>query len=254
MARLRADGVSIVYISHFLEEVQRIADRYTVLRDGRTVGSGDVATTSVESMIEQMAGRRLEDFFPKVDHDPGEVILQLSELAGPRLPVTASLDLRRGELLGIFGLVGAGRTELLRGLFALDPVRRGEVRLAGVPAPGSTPRARLDAGIGLLSEDRKEEGLALGLSIARNTTLSKLGPFTRFGWIRGRERDAATSEPGSTAWRSAAAGRPSPCPTSRAATSRRWRSRASCTTTSTCCCSTSRRAASTWAPRSRSTA
>jgi ribose transport system ATP-binding protein len=191
--RLAAAGTAVVYISHFLEEVQRVAQRYTVLRDGRTVGTGEVPGTPVERYVELMAGRRLEEFFPHVDHQPGEVLLVLEQLGGEPLPRSASLQLRRGELLGVFGLVGAGRTEMLRALFALDPVRRGEVRLAGVPAPARSPRERLRQGLGLVSEDRKDEGLALGLSVAENATLSRLTPFVRGGWLRRGEQAAATS-------------------------------------------------------------
>jgi ribose transport system ATP-binding protein len=191
--RLAAGGTAVVYISHFLEEVQRVADRYTVLRDGRTVGTGAVAGTPVERYVELMAGRRLEEFFPHVDHEPGEVLLELERLGGEPLPRSASLQLRRGEILGVFGLVGAGRTEMLRALFALDPVQRGEVRLAGVAAPARSPRERLRQGLGLVSEDRKEEGLALGLSVAENATLSRLTPFVRGGWLRRGDQAAATS-------------------------------------------------------------
>jgi ribose transport system ATP-binding protein len=192
VARLAASGAAVVYISHFLEEVQRVAQRYTVLRDGRTVGSGEVQGTSVERLVELMAGRRLAELYPRAAREPGEVVLELRELAGVRLPRSASLALRRGEILGLFGLVGAGRTELLRALFALDPVRRGEVRVAGIAAPARSPRERLRQGLGLLSEDRKEEGLAVSMSLAENVTLSRLAPFARCGWIRrGSQASAA---------------------------------------------------------------
>ena len=181
---LREHGVAVVYISHFLEEVERIADRFTVLRDGRSVGAGVVAETPMERVIELMAGRKLEEFFPQVPHEPGELLLELDSLAGEPLPERASLKLRRGEIFGIAGLVGAGRTELLRALFALDPVRAGEVRMGGVSLARGCPRQRLNQGIGLVSEDRKEEGLALGLPIATNLTLSRLGPVAPGGVIR----------------------------------------------------------------------
>jgi len=189
--RLTGQGVAVIYISHFLEEVQEIGDRFTVLRDGETVGTGDVAGTSLDELVALMAGRSLDEFFPEVPHEPGEVILELEGLAGEVLPKDASLSLRRGEILGIAGLVGAGRTELLRALFTLDPVRSGEVRLRGAPAPACTPSERLSQGVGLLSEDRKGEGLALDLDLATNTTLSNMTPFAPGGWIRTRERDAA---------------------------------------------------------------
>lgn len=189
--RLTKEGVAVIYISHFLEEVQEIGDRFTVLRDGVTVGAGDVAGTSLDEIVSLMVGRSLDEFFPVVPHEPGEVLLELVGLAGEELPKEASLGLRRGEVLGIAGLVGAGRTELLRAVFALEPVRSGEVRLGGVAAPARSPRERLDQGIGLLSEDRKGEGLALDLDLATNVTLSHMAPFAPLGWIRSGARAAA---------------------------------------------------------------
>jgi len=194
IARLTERGVAVVYISHFLEEVQRVAQRFTVLRDGRTVSHGLVAETSLEDIIAAMIGRRLEEFFPHVPREPGEVLLGVSSLAGVRLPHDAGLELRRGEILGLAGLVGAGRTEFLRALFALDPVRQGEVRIAGVPAPARSPRERLAQGIGYSSEDRKGDGLLLDTSVTTNVTLSRLQPFVRRGWIRRREQTLAAED------------------------------------------------------------
>ncbi len=184
--RLRDQGVSVVYISHFLEEVKQVCDRFTVLRDGESVGSGVVAEVEIPELIQLMVGRELDEIYPVVPHEPGEVALRLDALAGERLPIDASLELRRGEILGIAGLVGAGRTELLRALFGLEPVSSGEVTVAGISATRARPGERLGQGIGLLSEDRKDEGLAVGLSIAENTTLSHLAPFTRFGVLSRR--------------------------------------------------------------------
>ena len=181
--RLREKGVSVVYISHFLEEVQRVADRFTVLRDGRTVATGSVADTTLGEIVAHMAGRRLEEAYPRVPHTAGEVVLELRGLAGDRMPRSVDMELRRGEIFGIAGLVGAGRTELLRALFGLDAVRSGEVKLAGVSGTAASPRGRLAQGMGLLSEDRKEEGLALGLSVADNVTLSNPRPFARLGFL-----------------------------------------------------------------------
>jgi ribose transport system ATP-binding protein len=171
--RLAEQGLSVLYISHFLEEVERIADGYTVLRDGRSVTSGRTAETTRSELVSAMAGRRVEELFPRSERQPGEVVLSVRELGGQRLPVSASLELRRGEVLGIAGLVGSGRTELLRAVFGLDRVRRGEIKVAAHAGPAS-PAARLAQGVGMLSEDRKHEGLAERLSIAENMTLSKL--------------------------------------------------------------------------------
>jgi ribose transport system ATP-binding protein len=154
--KLAKGGVGVVYISHFLDEIREIADRFTVLRDGRAGGSGRVSETPTETIIEMMVGRRLAELYPRIPRSPGAVVLR-----------HGAFDLRAGEVFGIAGLVGAGRTEFLRGLVA-----RGH-------------------GIGLLSEDRKGEGLALGLPIDVNVTLSKLGPVSRLGWISFAKRAAA---------------------------------------------------------------
>jgi len=198
ISRLRGRGVSIIYISHFLEEVRRVAERYTVLRDGRTVETAAVPRAEpgdapfIAHVVEAMAGRSLEAAFPHVPHEPGEVVLELDELSGSRLPDRASLSLCRGEILGIAGLVGAGRTELLRALFGLDPMRSGRVRVQNDWDHGRSPWDRLTHGVGLLSEDRAGEGLALGLSIAENLTLSK--PPARLGVVsRARQRAATES-------------------------------------------------------------
>jgi len=174
--RLRGQGHAIVYISHFLEEVKEISDRYCVLRDGRSVGQGITADASTGQIIALMVGRTVEDLYPRSQRTPGEVILEVSDLCGTadggRLR-SASLQLHRGEVLGIAGLVGAGRTQLLRALFGLDAVRSGRIRLGVVEGPASPHRRWLN-GMGMLSEDRKAEGLALGLSLADNVTLSNL--------------------------------------------------------------------------------
>jgi ribose transport system ATP-binding protein len=181
--RLRARQVSIIYISHALEELQRVADRYTVLRDGISVASGALADTTRAQLIEAMVGRPLAELFPARRTAPGETLLELTDVAGRVLPRAASLTLRRGEILGIAGLVGAGRSELLRALFGLEPVARGEIKVAGLVDHGLPPWTRLARGMGLLSEQRKEEGLALELSVADNLTLPALDACSRWGVI-----------------------------------------------------------------------
>jgi ribose transport system ATP-binding protein len=186
--RLRARGVTVIYISHALEELERIADRFTVLRDGRTVASGDMASTTRAQLIEAMVGRALDEAFPQVPHVPGEPILELSELGGRRLPHAASLSLRRGEIFGLAGLVGAGRTELLRALFGLDPVARGAIKIAGHSDHGEPPWVRIAQHVGFASEERKQEGLAVALSVADNLTLPKLGRCARWGLVSRSEQ------------------------------------------------------------------
>jgi ribose transport system ATP-binding protein len=186
--RLRQRGVTVVYISHFLEEVEAIADRLTVLRDGRAVGSGAAREFSRSRIIEFMVGRSLSEQYPTVPHALGEPVLRVMGLSGEELPRGADFTLHRGEILGIAGIVGAGRTELLRAIFGLDPVRRGEVVVKGFTGARTTPARRIAQGVGFLSEDRKQEGLALARSIADNVTLSRLGPYSRWGWLNLRRR------------------------------------------------------------------
>ena len=190
---LRDRGYAIVYISHVLDEVRRLADRFTVLRDGRIAGSGPIAGTSTDELVRLMVGRPVDQLYPRSRRAPGEPLLDVSTLAGERLPERASFTLRRGEILGLAGLVGAGRTELLRILFGLDPVRRGAIRL-GVWSGAASPVRRWAQGCGLLSEDRKTEGLAQRQSVADNLTLSRLtglGPAALV--LPGRQRAAAAA-------------------------------------------------------------
>jgi ribose transport system ATP-binding protein len=171
--RLREQGKSVIYISHFLEEVQEISDRYTVLRDGESVATGCTADTTADELARLMVGRQVDELYTRSPRSAGEVVLEVRELAGDAKPVSASLALRRGEVLGLAGLVGAGRSELLRAIFALDHVRAGSVRVGAYAGPGS-PLLRWRQGAGYLSEDRKSEGLALNLSLENNLTLPRL--------------------------------------------------------------------------------
>ncbi len=191
IGRLKQQGKAIVYISHFIEEVKRVADKVTVLRDGRAVGKSDVDAITIDEIVALMVGRQVEELYPRSGRQAGEVILEIEDLAGLEKPKSASLELHRGEVLGIAGLVGAGRTELLRSLFGLEPVRRGRIRLGVYTGPAS-PVRRWMQGAGLLSEDRKEEGLAVSLSVADNVTLSKLRGFGPFGLVLPSRQDKAT--------------------------------------------------------------
>jgi ribose transport system ATP-binding protein len=189
---LAEEGIAVLYISHFLEEVQAIASRFTILRDGATVGSGCVEQTDLSEMVRLMAGRRIDQLFARSSHEQGPVVLELDALGGDRYPQAASLELRRGEVFGVAGLVGAGRTELLRAIYGLGPIRKGKIRVKTWHGP-SRPEQRLRQGVGLLSEDRKGEGLAAGLSVAENLTLSRL-PVSRGGWLpRRRQHQIARS-------------------------------------------------------------
>ena len=195
--RLRDGGVSVIYISHFLEEVRQVADRFTVLRDGRVTGTGAVATTPTSRIIERMVGRALDEMFPRVPHERGGPALRLDGLSGDPAPIRVDLTLHRGEILGLAGLIGAGRTELVRTIFGLDPVRAGRITVAVAGSgwatdTGAPPHRRLAQGVGMLSEDRKAEGLALPMSLADNITLSRLGRVGRWGWLSpARQKQAA---------------------------------------------------------------
>ncbi|MBC7783897.1 MAG: sugar ABC transporter ATP-binding protein [Burkholderiales bacterium] len=165
-------GYSIIYISHFLEEVQALCSRFTVLRDGKTVGSGRVADTPSDRIIAMMVGREMKDLYPRSARRVGEIVLDATNMVSTRKSIVGRLELRRGEVLGIAGLVGAGRTELLRAIFGLDKSRGGVINLRGRTGSAS-PRLRWHQGAGMVSEDRKTEGLALSLDIASNLTLSR---------------------------------------------------------------------------------
>jgi ribose transport system ATP-binding protein len=191
IGRLKRQGKAIVYISHFIEEVKRVADRVTVLRDGRVVGSSDVDAITIDEIVALMVGRQVEELYPRSARQAGEVILEIEDLAGVEKPKSASLKLHRGEVLGIAGLVGAGRTELLRSMFGLEPVKRGRIRLGVYTGPAS-PVRRWMQGAGFLSEDRKEEGLAVSMSVADNVTLSKLKGFGPLGLVLPSRQDKAT--------------------------------------------------------------
>ncbi|HUS36989.1 MAG TPA: sugar ABC transporter ATP-binding protein [Verrucomicrobiae bacterium] len=191
--RLHERGVSIIYISHFLEECLRLASRFTVLRDGETVGSGEMKSGALPEIIRLMVGRDIKDVYPRVPHAIGEPVLEVRGLRGIKKPKSVDFTVRRGEILGIAGLVGAGRTEALRVLFGLDD-GSGEVKVHQKPAGRASPAVRLAEGIGLLSENRKEEGLMLNRTIADNLTLSKLRPCSSAGMVRaGRQQELTKS-------------------------------------------------------------
>ena len=190
ITRLRARGVSIIYISHFLEECRLIADRYTVLKDGETVGSGEMSGASLDHIVTLMTGREVKELYPRTAHPMGAVVLEVKAAASkPRLR-QATLQLRAGEIFGLGGLIGAGRTDLLRAIFGLDDLAAGEVCILGAPTRAVGPRNRWGQGVGFLSENRKEEGLMLNQTITDNLTLTKLGAFGRMGWINGGRQQA----------------------------------------------------------------
>ena len=191
--QLKSQGISVIYISHFLEEVRAIADTFTVLRDGRSVGSGEPKQTPTQKIIAMMVGRDVHDLYPRSKRTPGEELLRVEGLSGRAKPVSASLTLHRGEVVGIAGLIGAGRTEFLRALFGLDAVKRGLIRV-GVYEGDASPRRRWAQGMGLVSEDRKTEGLALALPIAHNITMSRLSGLGPMGLVLPSRQNEASKQ------------------------------------------------------------
>jgi ribose transport system ATP-binding protein len=191
--QLAQRGVSVIYISHFLEECQDIADRFTVLRDGESVASGAMAGASLDSIIHAMVGRELEDIYPPHRRTPGEVVFAVRGLAGDSKPTEVSLELRRGEVFGISGLVGAGRTEALRAMFGLDRVTDGTVHHLATNLTRRPVRLAWSHGVGMVSENRKEEGLMLDRSLADNLCLTLFRPFTTAGWISRRRQNEGTT-------------------------------------------------------------
>ncbi|MGH2985198.1 MAG: sugar ABC transporter ATP-binding protein [Solirubrobacterales bacterium] len=195
--RLTAEGVGVVYISHRLDEVGRIGDRVTVLTNGRTVASGLSAETSSDELVRHMVGRRVEQMFPERPRAEGDVVLEVSELT--RQPDVRSVSFRvhAGEVVGLGGLVGAGRTELLRLIYGLDRPDAGEVRVDGKRLPPLRPDKAIAAGLGFAPEDRKSQGLLLDWDLAKNVSIADLGSFVRRGLIdRRAERRRVADELG----------------------------------------------------------
>jgi len=184
--KFAAQGITVVYISHFLEEVREIANNFTVLRDGRSVATGTIGSVSDEELIAHMVGRPVETLFPpRRSPAARETILEVRNLSASPDLQDASFQLNRGEILGIAGLMGAGRTELIRTLFAIDRAAGGSIKVNGkaINVRHSTTARRLNESFSYLSEDRKGEGLALALSIGDNVTMTRLASCSRLGWL-----------------------------------------------------------------------
>jgi len=181
IAALKAHGVSIIFITHRLNEVMQCADRAVVLRDGRMVGALTRAELSPAAMIRLMIGRDLKSLYVPPAAPPGEAVLDIVEAVTDTYPErTVSLSVRRGEILGLAGLVGSGRTELARAIFGVDLLRGGAIKLNGEAIRVNNPRAAIDQGIYLIPEDRKACGLLLDVSIAENISLPDLASYLRF--------------------------------------------------------------------------
>jgi ribose transport system ATP-binding protein len=193
IARLTAAGVGIIYISHRMDEVFRIGHRVTVLRDGRHVATRAIADVSVSELVRMMADRDVADHYPRRAHARGEEVLRVEGLGQRHGRLRGiSFALHRGEILGIAGLVGAGRSRLARAIVGADPVDEGRIVVRGRAVRIGSPADAVRARIGFLPEDRKGQGLVLGLSVERNIAMSHLGALSRFGVVdRRRERREA---------------------------------------------------------------
>jgi rhamnose transport system ATP-binding protein len=184
--QLKAAGTAIVFISHRLEELFALADRVTILRDGTYVGTQPMANVTTEDLIRMMVGRNLDQLFPKQAVTAGEVILQVEGLTVEGTFSDVSFELRRGEIVGMAGLIGAGRTNVARAIFGIEPATAGTIKLDGKPVAIKSPETAMKLGIGYVPEDRKEQGLVLEMNIAQNITLPILKRFARLGWLNSK--------------------------------------------------------------------
>jgi ABC-type sugar transport system ATPase subunit len=183
LRRLRDQGIAIIFISHRLREVMEISDRVTVLRDGRLVGSRPIAELDPAEIVRMMVGREVTDLFPKRTVPIGEVVFEVRGYSRTGVFQDVSFQVRSGEILGLAGLVGAGRTEVARAIFGLDAHDSGELLLDGQPIRIRSPRDAVKARVGYVPEDRKQDGLVLGLTVRDNTVMSILSELARLGVI-----------------------------------------------------------------------
>ncbi|SJZ32755.1 sugar ABC transporter ATP-binding protein [Selenihalanaerobacter shriftii] len=181
--RLRAEGIAIVYISHRMEEIFEICDRVTVLRDGVNAGEVKIDETDEDELIKMMVGRKIEDRFPEIKENRSDKILEVKDLTVPGKVDNVSFELYKGEVIGVAGLMGAGRTELAKSLYGLFNIQKGDIYLRGEKVEIRSPKEAIESGIYYLSEDRKGEGLVLSLSVQENTSLSVLNDLLEIGFI-----------------------------------------------------------------------
>jgi rhamnose transport system ATP-binding protein len=189
---LRARDKALLFVSHRLEEIFAICRRVTVMRDGRHVLTKPIEELTVQSLIRAMVGRDMDALFPKVPTEPGAVALKVERLTREGVFTDVSFEVRSGEIVALAGLVGAGRTEVARALFGIDRLDAGSVQIGGRKLPSGSPSAAMAAGIGLVPEDRRQQGLVMDFSIERNISLASLRSVRRLGVIpRGAERNFA---------------------------------------------------------------
>jgi ABC-type sugar transport system ATPase subunit len=191
---LRERNMGVIYITHRLDELRSVGDRVTVLRDGETVHSGPLSDLSIDRLIQLMVGREVASIYHRDPLPPGDEVLRVEHLT--RKPVLNDLNftLRAGEIVGMAGLIGAGRTELCRAIFGLDPVDQGTVTVRGKPAHIRSPRAAVKAGIALIPEDRQQNGLSVRLPIQHNLTIANLENISRVGFLNLAQERRVASE------------------------------------------------------------
>ena len=175
--KIKSEGVSIIYISHRLEEFSIIGDRVTVMRDGETVGMVNMKETTIDHLIKLMVGREIGNKFPKVEAKKEEVLLEVKNLNRKGVFKDINFSLRKGEILGISGLMGAGRTEVMRGIFGIDPIDSGEIFINDKKVTIKTEKDAINHGIGFVTENRRDEGLVLSMDVKENITLGTLNKF-----------------------------------------------------------------------------
>ncbi|MEV4736275.1 MULTISPECIES: sugar ABC transporter ATP-binding protein [unclassified Microbacterium] len=188
---LRDDGAGILFISHRFDEIFALTDRITVMRDGRYIRTHETADATVAQIVREMVGRDIDQLFPKEEAQIGDVVLDVSGLSRAGVFHGIDLQVRAGEIVALAGLVGAGRTEVARAVFGIDPYDSGSVRVDGEPLRAGDPQAAIDVGIGFVPEDRRKQGLVMDLSVGRNLTLTLRHALSRAGIIdQGAERRA----------------------------------------------------------------
>ncbi|WP_027109065.1 sugar ABC transporter ATP-binding protein [Lacticigenium naphthae] len=185
--KLTAKNVAIIYISHRMEEIFTISDRVTVMRDGVSVDTQPTAQTDTDEVVRKMVGRDLEDYYPSIDTEKGNILFEVKDLSDGKVYENIAFHVRQGEILGISGLMGAGRTEIMRGIFGIDKLASGQLFLEGEEITVKSPADAIRQGIGFLTEDRKAEGLILDDSLRENISLPSIGEFSKKGWINTKE-------------------------------------------------------------------
>lgn len=189
LKKLKAQGVGIIYISHRLEELFQIGDRITVLRDGRRIDTLDVKKTKLNTIIQMMVGRNISEMYPKESTKIGEEVLRLSHVTRKGVCKDVNLSVHTGEVVGLFGLVGAGRTETMRLAFGLDPMDSGSIQLFGADVTHQQPGILVNLGMGFSPEDRKKEGLCLALSVKENIERASLDRMFPSGFVSGKKEN-----------------------------------------------------------------